>query len=249
MLLHNSTHTYQSNLANYCRTGKLVAIPGIQTDNVTHYRRLVYNVIDDMLENAYPLTAALVTAKEWKKMVNDFFTHHPCQSPQVWYMPKEFATYLIEQQHPLLEKYPLLTDLLWFEWTEVELFMMEDITTEYSITGDLLFSKLVLNPEHQLLSFNYPVHQKNARYISHADKGSYYAIAHRNKEGEIIFTDLSAALVRITEYLREEPLSVHELFNTFEKEFKVQLTETDHHSIIAFLTTSFQQELIIGFKK
>ena len=108
MQLLDSTYKHQSNLAAYCRTGKLPEIPGIISENVSQYRRLVYNVVDDMLQNAYPLTVDLFTKKEWDKTVNDFFTNHPCQSPQVWYMPKEFYNYLTEIKNPLLKKYPFL---------------------------------------------------------------------------------------------------------------------------------------------
>lgn len=56
MQLLNHTHQHQSALAAYCRTGELPDIPGVVMENVPQYRRLVYNVIDDMLQNAYPLT-------------------------------------------------------------------------------------------------------------------------------------------------------------------------------------------------
>src|SRR5690606_9540893 len=131
---------------------------------------------------------------------NEFFCNHPCQNPQVWSMPKEFYEYLVKSRHSLLIKYPFLQDLLWFEWIELELFMMEDKKAEYTTNGDILFSRLVLNPEYQLLSFKYPVHHKNARYITITDQSDYFAAAHRNKEGSVVFTDLSPALVRIIEY-------------------------------------------------
>jgi hypothetical protein len=247
MPLLDTTYAYQSGLAAYCRTGSLPAIPGINANNIIQYRRLVYNVVADMLQNAYPLTYALLSSEEWGNVVNEFFINHPCQSPQVWYMPKEFHQYLSDARHPLLKKYPFLADLLWFEWVEVELFMMEDKTARAGNSGDVLFSKLVLNPEHQLLLFTYPVHEKNAKYITPADKGSYYVIAHRNKEGEIIFTSIAPALARMIEYLSAAPLSITNLFNMFQQEYQLSLTEGDQKAIIQFFTNAYQQQLIIGF--
>lgn len=248
MLLPDTTFTQQSKLAAYCRTGKWQSIPGINRDNVSHYRRLVYNIVDDMLQNAYPLTHELVSDKEWKKAVGDFLSHHPCQSPQVWYMPKEFYQYLSDAQHPLLTKYVFLKELLYFEWIEVELFMMEDKPADYDASGDVLFSRLVINPEHRLLSFQYPVHSKNASYLTLSDKGNYFVIAHRNREGEIIFTNSSAALIRMIEYLAETAMSVKELFTAFRKEYNLLLTEEDQKNIILFFENAFQQQLILGFK-
>jgi hypothetical protein len=247
MQLLDTTQMHQSNLAAYCRTGKLPAIPGINLENVTHYRRLVYNVVDDMLQNAYPLTFELLTAKEWKNAVNDFFINHSCQSPQVWYMPKEFYEYLSESKHALLKKYPFMEELLWFEWIELEMFMMEDKTVKAESSGDILFSKLVLNPEHKLLSFQYPVHRKNPKFITHSDRGNYFLIAHRNSEGDVIFTDCTPALVRMIEYLAERPLSVSALFSAFQQEYNLTIAEEDQKAIIHFFDNAFFQNLIIGF--
>ncbi|MBI5371984.1 MAG: putative DNA-binding domain-containing protein [Sphingobacteriales bacterium] len=248
MLLTDTTRQHQSALASYCRTGNLAVIPGIHPENIREYRRLVYNVVEDILRNAYPLAADFLPREEWEALVNEFFSRHSCQSPQVWYMPKEFYKYLAGNDHPVFEKYPILPDLLLFEWTETELFMMEDKAADYSISGDLLFSKLVLNPEHLVLAFDFPVHLKNARQISGTDKGKYYVAAHRDAEGEVIFTDCSAALARILGYLAEKPQTILELFHRFEQEYRLPLNEEQQQHIIRFLQNAYQHQLISGFK-
>lgn len=248
MLLLNTTHKQQSKLAAYCRTGKWQSIPGVDKENAAYYRKLLYNIADDMLQNAYPLTHELLTAKEWNNAVNDFFSNHSCQSPQVWYMPKEFYQYIKNTKHPLLNKYVFLEELLLFEWLEVELFMMEDEPVEYDETGDVLFSRLVLNPEHRLLTFQYPVHKMNAEYISASHSGSYFVIAHRNREGEVIFTDSSPSFIRMIEYLEENAFSIKELIAAFEKEFKLQINDENQQHIIRFFSNAYEQHLISGFK-
>ncbi|MBI3883552.1 MAG: putative DNA-binding domain-containing protein [Sphingobacteriales bacterium] len=248
MQLLETTRQHQSALADYCRTGILTDIPGVNKDNISHYRRLVYNVIDDTLQSSYPLTYDLLTEEEWNDVVHNFFVDHSCQSPQVWYMPKEFIHYLIEVQHPLLIKYPFLQELLSFEWVEVELFMMEDKIVESSNDGCIAFNKLILNPEYQLLSYTYPVHNKTANTITEADKGNYFAVAYRNKEGDVIFTDLSPAFVRMLEYLAEEPATIKEIFEQFQQEFNLQLSEQDQQSVVQFFENAYQQQLITGFK-
>jgi hypothetical protein len=249
MQLLESTYKSQSVLASYCRTGKKKPKNGVNTKNVSHYRRLVFNIVDDMLQSAYPLTYNLLTDKEWKKTVNDFFSGHPCQSPQVWYMPKEFYQYLSITQNPVLTKYPFLDDLLLFEWTEVELFMMEDIAINFSKIGDVLFSKLIINPEHLFLQFNYPVHKKKAKLITESDKGNYFLVAHRHPDNyNIFFTDLSAALAKMLDYLANESLTVKEIFGKFQQEFNLQLSEADCHKVIRFFENALKQKLIVGFK-
>ena len=247
MQLFEATLQNQIKLANYCRNGILPKISGIKYKNLPQYRRLVYNAIDDMLQNAYPLTSDLLQEDEWESAVNDFFSSHKCQSPQVWYMPKEFYEFLSITRHPLLLKYPFLEELLQFEWTEVELFMMPDQRVEFSASGDLNKDKLVLNPEHRLLAFQFPVHRRNCNSISVSDKGNYFAVAHRNNEGFVVFTDITPALVRMLEYLTEEPLNLKELFEAFETEYNVQLSSNDQQNIIDFFKNSLNQQLIIGF--
>ena len=127
-MLQPETFRYQSSLASYCRGGHSREIKGINQNNVKQYRRLVYNVVDDMLQSAFPITYDFVDEDEWNYLVNDFFSSHSCQSPQAWYMPKEFYGYLEKAENPIAKKYPFLLELLWFEWLEVELFMMANKT-------------------------------------------------------------------------------------------------------------------------
>ncbi len=242
-----TTFQHQSALAAYCRTGKMTHIPGVNRKNVSYYRRLVSNVVNDTLENAYPLTFELLSKKEWKNTVDDFLSKHPCHSPQVWYMPKEFYAYLIEKQHPILIKYPVLKDLLWFEWIEIELFMMEDRVVGYRQIGNSLEDKLVLNPELAMLLFRYPVHLKNPLQIIEKDKSDYYVVAHRDKEGEVKFNELSPAMFRVVEYLAGEALTLPQLLGRFESEYQLALSMADRDMVAGFIAKAIEQQLLLGF--
>lgn len=245
----NKTSYYQSALAGYCRTGKYTSIPGVRKHHVTHYRRLVYNVVDDMLQTAFPLTCHLLSAKEWNGLINKFFSSHSCQSPQVWYMPKELYQYVVQHESTLLIKYPFLTELLLFEWMETELFMMEDLPVTYNITGNPLTDLLVLNPEHQLLYFQYPVHIKKAKQITEADKGNYYLVMFRNPDTDgVQFMSLSPALVRIVEWLNEAPMDLETLTTNIAEELQLQITPDISAMISRFLTEALKNRLIKGFK-
>ncbi|MDD2794053.1 MAG: putative DNA-binding domain-containing protein [Sediminibacterium sp.] len=247
MQLLKQTRQYQSELAGYCRTGILQQIPGIHTGNVVQYRKLVMNVVDDILQNAYPLTYDLLTGAEWDALVAKFFAGHSCKSPQVWYMPKELIGYMVDTDHALLKQYPMLLNLLQFEWLETEMFMMQDIPVPLTRNGDLLFSKLVLNPEHRLMVLEYPVHRKKPSDIRPEDQQAYYLAAHRDEEGQVVFTELSPALLRAVEHLQERAISIQELYQLIEQDFGIQLTETDHLAIIQFIQQAYAEELIKGF--
>jgi len=195
------------------------------------------------------LTHHLLTPKEWDGLVNDFFSSHPCQSPQIWTMPKELWAWVANKRSPLLKKYPFLDELLWFEWLEIELFMMEDKTTACKPEGNLKKDKLVLNPEHHLKHFTYPVHLKNAKYITPSDKGHYFLMMHREKvTGKVNFTNLSPFLARMLEILSEKPFTFKELIEQTSTEFEVATDQQLEEDVIQFLDNSVRSGLISGFQ-
>ena len=246
MLLLNTTHKYQSDLAQFCRTGDYISIPGVKEKTVGRYRNLIYSIIDDSLQSAFPLTFNLLEKQEWDKMVDDFFSSHACQSPFVWKMPKELLSYLEESEYSLLQKYPQLKDLLLLEWYEVEIYMMEDKEPEaHSTTGTLSTDKLVLNLELAIIPLTYPVHLKNASNITDEDTGQYFVSLHREpKSGKVQFTDIKYPHVELLEKLGNE----NAVFSTLLKIFQKYASEEDATiALTQFLKASLESELILGF--
>lgn len=248
MQLLKSTQNRLANFAIFCRTGDLINCPELLPSNIQLYHKLVLNVIEDTLQNAYPITHQLLTQEEWDSLVKEFFATHACQSNQIWSMPKEFYEWLVRSNTPILEKYIFLDELLWFEWIELDMFMMDDQIISHTKFGDILFSKLILNPEHRLLSFKFPVHLKNCEDISVSDKANYFVLANRNSNGDILFNEISAPVVRLIEYLEGGAFSIAELIEKFQNEFQLELTEKDQEIMIHFFENAYKQELIIGFK-
>jgi len=243
-----STFAHQSALASYCRTGNYIGIPGVKEKNVVQYRRLVYNVVDDTLQSAYPLAHELLAVKEWKNLVGRFLKEHACASPQVWSMPKELYEYVISQKGALLRKYPFLPELLWFEWLEVELYMMEDSKVPHRPKGDFMVDKLVLNPEYHLQHFAFPVHLKNAKLITLSDKANYFLVGHRHPEsGVVYFTDLSSAFVRMIELLTERPRTIQDVLENACQELNVQITTSISNATETFFERAVENKLILGF--
>ena len=204
-MLLASTHAEQSSLANYCKTGNLGPIKGINVKNIVQYRRLVFNNIIDTLETAYPITYKLLGEEKWLAAINDYFENCNIQNPQIWLMPEEFKDYLIESNSPLLKEYVFLKDLLAFEWIEVAVFMMPDISRKQK-TEENTF---LLNPEIDLIKVDYPVHLKNANLITEADKSDYFISMHRNPDtGSVQFTNLSIPFVEVLETMSDTPLTI-----------------------------------------
>ncbi|MDA3906542.1 MAG: DNA-binding domain-containing protein [Bacteroidales bacterium] len=246
MQFPNPSFKYQNDLAHFCRTGEYIPIPGIIKKNVGRYRNLIYSIVEDSLQSAYPLTSNLLEEKEWDDLVHEFFSSHRCQSPLVGQMPKELHDYMLETDNHLLFKYPFLSDLLMMEWYEVEIFMMEDKEIpNYTGKGVLSTNLLVINPELVILSMNYPVHLKNASKITIEDESQYFVCLHREQEtGKVRFTDIKYAHVELIETLLNKDVSFTALLKIFLKYAK------EEDAIIAlsqFLKASIESKLILGF--
>jgi hypothetical protein len=192
MNLLPETHTVQSQLAKYCRDGVAVQLEGALSDRLPQYRRLVYNIIQDNIESAYPIAFKYLPTEVWEELVYDFFSIHECQSFQVWKLPKEFLEFVVENKYSEKHSIPFLNDLLNFEWAEMELYNTTDIPYEYgSLTGNVINDIISVNPEHLLVPLHYPVHLLPP--LEAIDKkGNYFVLLFREKEtGKIQFIDLS----------------------------------------------------------
>lgn len=248
----NTTDAQQQRLTQYCRTGKYKPLSNITKGRIKHYRQLVNNIIDDTLQSAFPLTYVLLSTKDWMQLVTSFFANHNCKSNSVWKMPAEFYEYVKATDFSVIKmKHPFLCDLLLFEWTEIAVFMMEDIPAEESdnATGDLLQDLLVLNPEHQILSFKYPVHTKRANEIEEADESNYFVLIFRDKEtGKVNFIDLSLFYVWLLQEILNNNKPVDYLLQKVSSLLGVSEREAFSNCSI-FLQELYNQKFIIGFKQ
>ncbi len=247
MLLSETTRSYQKNFAAFCRTGQYKSIPGVKESNMYKYRELIYNVVDDSLASAYPLTKNLLQTKEWDSLVHGFLAGHFCKSAQIWQMPRELMDFVKENDYGLLKKYPFLMDLLLFEWMEVEVFMMKDIQFDYTLLGDFYKDKLVVNPELRIVPLLYPVHLKKAEEIFPKDKRQYFVSVHRvTDKSKVRFTDLQYPHVEVLQKLAEAPVNFIRLMEVFTKYGDA---ETATNALIHFLKAALRSKLILGYEK
>lgn len=220
--LHAETIEQQKRLAEYCRNGETPELDGITPNRIPEYRRLVFTIIEDALTRTYPLAVNLLSQKEWAVLCNDFFEFHPCRDPQVWKMPMELIEYVEETQTELNHKYPHLLELLRFEWKEVEYYMMPDLEFPPSAGDDIWNDYWALNPESEILTLSYPVHQKNARFISRTDEGQYFCLIFRQpNSGKVKFMNLSPFFAWMLATMLEEPCSLEELFPVIQSQFGI----------------------------
>lgn len=247
MLLKSETYQAQQKLASYCRDGKDVEIKGITPNRIHTYRRLVFNVALDTLESAFPIARKYIDAAIFEEMVSLFFEEHSNKSPLLWKMPLAFYQYALEKK--LSEKYhlPYLNDLLWFEWTEVELFMMEDKSyPKVKEEGDVFEDLLVINPEFLLTKLEYPIHMM-VPDKSTKQKGSYFLLNYREKEsGKVQFINLSILFAYIIERISGGD-TLKEMTEDILYLFGINDLDLLKNNIITFIDDLKTRGFVLGF--
>ncbi|MCF6332082.1 MAG: putative DNA-binding domain-containing protein [Draconibacterium sp.] len=214
MLLKTETYNQQSNFAQYCRDGKDLAILGAKQERLPHYRRLIFNVVKDAMETTFPISFKYIETEIWDEMVYNFFSWHKCSEPQVWRMPEEFFEFCKSQNYAEKYNLPFLFDLLYFEWLEVELYMMEDIQyPKFKKTENWLTEKIAVNPEHKIVKLEYPVHLEKP-FDAANKKGDYFLLIYREKEsGRVQFANLSVLFTFLVENIVLCEQTLEEIFN------------------------------------
>lgn len=146
-------------------------------------------------------------------MVYNFFSFHKCQNPQVWRMPEEFSQFCKTENYANKYNLPFLDDLLYFEWLEVELYMMEDIQYPHFTNSKLVLNKkIAINPEHKIIKLEYPVHLEKPVDAANK-KGDYFLLIYREKKsGRVQFINLSVLFAFLLENIVLKEKTLEEIF-------------------------------------
>ena len=247
-MLLNETIKIQNSVAEYCKTGIEKDIPGVTPDRLHHYRRLIYNIVDDTMETAFPVTKQWLTQEEWDILISDFLNLHPAQTPQVWKLPFEF--YLFAKQNNYASKFnkKALNDLLYFEWLEIEIHTMPDKElSEIKNTGNTYTDPLVLNPHSKLIRLEYPIHIQHADQAS-GNKGNWQILIYRDNKTDIVhFIQLSPLFAYVTELLKYKPLSVKKMSNGIIRTTDIINEKTLLTGLIPFIENMLNRTVILGF--
>ncbi len=250
MKLNKDTARIQEQLGEYCRTGRETVIPGVTPGRIHHYRRLVNNVVRDILDSGFPITLATLGEEQWDRLVQEFFVLGQPGTPQVWRLPFEFYHYHLAQETGERIGKPYLDDLLYFEWMEIEVHNMPDRPfPEYVKEGRVLEDRLAFNPEYEIIRMTYPVHMHPAVQTPGL-KGDYYVLIFRSPDtGYVQFLNLSALNVFILTRLVEEDLPAGQLRGEIARVTGIESGKYLDDALKQFIEELMQKKLILGFKK
>lgn len=203
MVKAQSVKAIQSDFSARIRDPQHHACPSnVDPERMKVYEELVFNNIEDILANNFPVIRTLLTDDYWENLVRHFLIEHRAKTPFFYQIPQEFLAFL-----STLKKCPVfLGDLAHYEWMEldVELASTEKITPAYDPDGDLLQGTIVLAPIVRLVSYPFAVHRISADRIPLvADPELTFMAIYRDQEDVVQFITLNRIAARLLNLLME----------------------------------------------
>ena len=148
--------TFQMTQQQFCRWIRepdIEQIPTFPLERMQIYRDLLFNNVCSFINLVYPVARSILPEAQWQSLLQAFFQKAKCQSPLYNDISLQFREYLADHQHPILQEYPWLEELLQFEWLELYLdtVEIEEIRLTQSTTWQLTRKVWVL-------VYQYPVY-------------------------------------------------------------------------------------------
>lgn len=201
-----SFQQYQLAFTQHLRDPKIFARPrGVVAKGIAVYEEIVFNNLFESVSACFPVAQQVLGKRAWLQLTRGFLREHSADSPIFREIPKEFLSYLANQEN--LPSY--LFSLCHYEWVELAVSMMganvqqaKARQDKVESTGDLLQQSIVLNPAMQLLNYDYDVQNISPKYKP-TKQIDTYLLVHRNTEDIVKFVELNSVTHRLIALLQE----------------------------------------------
>lgn len=229
------TEQIQDELALYCRHHDVASIPGVREDRLDHYRRLIYNIMEDALASAYPICRSILVDSQWYSLVDDFVRNHGCKHPQLFRMPEELIEFVRANDYAEKLQIPYLRDLLLFEWIEIEVHTMPDHEIELKSNEDLWSSGIVFSPYLKLIQLDYPVHLLKNQVDSFRE-GEYFYLVYREESGTVQYLTINHFSFKMLQSLMNSSVSLELLLENIRDSYDKEVYAEVKKQSLEFLT-------------
>lgn len=165
---------------------------GIEERRMNVYRELVYNNIEDLLANFFPVLKQITPEIRWHSIVRDFVGHHKSKTPIFMKLGEEFVRYLQTEFSPQSRDPEFLLELAHYEWVEIAL----DVANEepewniINLRGNFALEAPYLSPLIWPLYYQYPVHRVGPDYLP-TEPNATHLLVYRDTRDEVQFMEMS----------------------------------------------------------
>ncbi|MCY1162613.1 putative DNA-binding domain protein [compost metagenome] len=192
----------QQQFCDWIRSPQSELPKSLPAERMQIYRDLLFNNVCSFIDLVYPITRVILPELQWQMLLTEFFQKAKCDSPFYNDISLQFREYLTDCQHPSLQEYPWLAELLQFEWLELYLdtVEIEKITATWK-------SEWQLNTQVWVLVYQYPVYQwSTSMTISEIELIPSVIMVWRNDQDHICVESLSVLFAVVIEQLNQQEL-------------------------------------------
>ncbi|MDA3454006.1 MULTISPECIES: HvfC family RiPP maturation protein [Acinetobacter] len=218
-----SFQTMQRQFCDWIRDPDLEIPQALPVQRMQIYRDLLFNNVSSFINLVYPVTRAMLPELKWQQVLSEFFQKAECHSPLYNDISLEFREYLTEQQHPILQEYPWLAELLQFEWLELYLdtVEIEDVVLHENYAWQL-------STQVWVLVYQYPVYRWTTLTTQEQVELSPNAVmVWRDEQDRVRIEQLSPLFAMLIEQLTQNiTLTDHDIF-TLIRSVLADLTESE----------------------
>ncbi|MDO5046486.1 HvfC/BufC family peptide modification chaperone [Campylobacter sp.] len=174
------------------------------------YTELIFNRFYEVLANANPILFSVIGEDKFKEEVSEFIARGYAKTMLIWQLPKDFRKFIKEQKR--LKEFAFVDDLLWLEFSEVELFMQDFSALKFDKFSWQNRYKISKNAKIKIL--NYKVHLKEF-----AKKEKSYLLAYYDlKTNQAVYREISNFMYDFLRNLKK--FSASQLLENLQNEYE-----------------------------
>ena len=173
--------------------------------SINVYKYLVHHSFFEVITNAYPEFYAIVQNKKLEKEFDKSifkFMQKSALSPYIWKMPNEYRKFLKKTNY--FKKIPYLQDLLYFEYSELFIFMQKKtLNKHYKFSMN---NKYKISKHISLKKYNYDVINK----VFHEKKQCFILGYFDKQTSDVVYRPLDKLLYDFLKFIdKKESLKVN----------------------------------------
>ncbi|WP_455222989.1 HvfC family RiPP maturation protein [Kaarinaea lacus] len=163
---------------------------GIEERRMNVYRELVYNNIEDLLANFFPVVKQITPESRWHDMVRSFVANHRSKTPIFMKLAEEFVEFLQTEFISQPTDPVFLVELAHYEWMEIALDVANEEPEWHLIAPekDLGSGAPYLSPLAWPLHYQHPVHRISPDNLS-AESVATHLLVYRDSTDEVQFME------------------------------------------------------------
>lgn len=217
---------FTAHIRQPAKNGKPAKIPNVR---MAVYRNAIFNNFLSIVSACFPVTQQVLGTRAWRTLVRRFVAEHAAKTPIFKDIPYEFVHFLANLQD--IPAY--LQALTHYEWVELEVahqqLANEGVTTSVKDAHPDYLDEIPQFSAHQLLAYDYPVHQISKKNVPNAITPTYLLV-YRNLTFDVQFIALNPVTYRLLSLLKNESCTGRQALVKLSQELQQQ----DFTAIIQF---------------